>query len=420
MLVCLDQRNGSGCGATNRDNAKHCTKCGMSLRYALMLQDPGALIDRYEIESIIGYGGFGAVYHAKDTRTGQEVALKETFDPASTRAFQGEFAKLHHLEHDHLPNYYAMFEADGNGYLVMELIPGQSLLDVLQRRQGKPLAEAQVLGYAHQLCDALIYLHQQNPPLIHRDIKPANIRLTPDGLIKLVDFGLLKQGTDKTGSSRMGLTPAYAPLEQWGGMGLHTTPQSDLYSLGATLYHLLTGRAPTTVTDRIAATDDPLVPPIQINSRISPHVSDAIIKALAIRPSERFADAAMFKQALISPVPTTDPYKTVVQQPTPPLPPHPVSYPQPTPPPQQVAPALPQTVSEPTQVAPTQVASQPNENVSTRSGWWDGKWWGLWVAATALGGTVGWWIAKFVSDNEHIFGFNSLFLGYCLVPLGFL
>jgi serine/threonine-protein kinase len=270
----------------------------MNLRYALVLLNAGVIVGSYQISHVIGYGGFGAVYAAEDTRTRQDVALKETFDTSSTRAFQSEFNVLHRLNHDHLPHYYEMFEEQGNGYLVMELIPGQSLLDVLQRRQGQSLAEAQVMGYAIQICDALIYLHAQTPTLIHRDIKPANIRLTPEGLIKLVDFGLLKQGTDKTGKSRMGLTPAYAPLEQWGDTGMHTTPQSDIYSLGATLYHLLTGQPPLTVTDRIAD-EDIFLSPHQINPRVSPHVSDAIMKALSVQPKHRFVDALSFKQALI-------------------------------------------------------------------------------------------------------------------------
>ncbi len=299
MIICLDQRNSSGCGATNKDNALHCHQCGKPLRFALVLQNPGTLVGSYEIVNVIGYGGFGAVYHAKNTATGQEFALKETFDPSSTRAFKGEFAKLHHLEHDHLPKYYDMFETQGNGYLVMELIPGQSLLEVLERRQEAPLVESQVLGYAVQLCDALTYLHTQNPTIIHRDIKPANIRLTPDGLVKLVDFGLLKQGTDTTGSSRLGLTPAYAPIEQWGGTGMHTTLQTDIYSLGATLYHLITGKSPFPVHDRLAVSPDPLPSPKHLNPRVSTHLSDAIMCALEIQPIHRFPDASSFKNALI-------------------------------------------------------------------------------------------------------------------------
>ncbi len=346
MLICHDRGTGTGCGAENTDTAKHCQKCGLSLRYALELHNPNTIVGAYRIVRVIGYGGFGAVYEAEDTRSGEHVALKETFNPANIRSFQSEFNVLHRLDHDHLPRYYEMFEEQGNGYLVMELIPGQSLLDVLQRRGDKPLAEEQVLGYAIQICGALSYLHQQHPPLIHRDIKPANIRLTPDGLIKLVDFGLLKQGTDKTGSSRMGLTPHYAPLEQW-GVGMHTTPQSDLYSLGATLYHLITGQLPIPVTNRLSATNDPLLPPRDHNPRISPHVADAIMRAMEVHEQNRFADATAFKQALLSAAATT-PAMPAAQLTVP----------------QQADPAIP--MSHPTQPSSqtTQPVSQPTVPVS--------------------------------------------------------
>ncbi|NJP06949.1 MAG: SUMF1/EgtB/PvdO family nonheme iron enzyme [Chloroflexaceae bacterium] len=226
--------------------------------------------------------------------------MKESFDPSSIRTFQSEFTALKNLRHNHLPRYYAVFEAEGNGYLVMELIPGQSLADVLEHQLGQPLAEAQVLGYAIQLCDVLTYLHQQTPPILHRDIKPANIRLTPDGLVKLVDFGLLKQGSEATHSSRRGGTPAYAPLEQWDGIAQHTGPRSDLYSLAASLYHLLTGQAPMSAATRITTHRDPLQPPHQHNPQISAHVSAVLMQALSIKADQRQASVAAFKQALLS------------------------------------------------------------------------------------------------------------------------
>lgn len=308
MLICYDRINNSGCGAENPDGTKRCQQCGALLRYALELQNPGTHIKTYRIIEIIGYGGFGAVYKAEDTRqSGHYVALKETLYSDTTRAFQGEFAILHRLNHDHLPHYYDMFEDHGNGYLVMEYIPGQSLQNVLDKRNGQPLVEGQVIGYVFQICDALTYLHTQNPTLIHRDIKPDNIRITPDGLIKLVDFGLFKQGDGTTRSSRMGGTCIYAPLEQWGGTNTHTTPQSDIYSLGVTLYQLLTCKLPPLVTDRLAVSPDPLIAPHHINPRLSAHVSDAIVQALQIQPYNRFADAATFKRALMDGVQPSSP-----------------------------------------------------------------------------------------------------------------
>ncbi len=406
MRICLDQQNGSGCRASNTDTAKFCRQCGMDLHYAITLRNPGTHITNYQIGEVIGYGGFGAVYQAEDTRNGQAVALKETFDPANTRAFQNEFAVLHRLHHDHLPDYYDMFEERGTGFLVMELIPGQSLLEVLQRQQGKPLTEAQVLGYAIQVCDALIYLHKQTPPLLHRDIKPANIRLTPDGLIKLVDFGLLKQGTDDTKSSRMGLTPTYAPLEQWGGIGgIHTTTQSDIYSLGASLYHLLTGQPPALVTDRIATTNDPLRPPNLLNPRLSIHIAHALMKALEIQPKHRFTNVEAFRQALVyaaQPAMQTtiiEPQQPPQQQPSSSN--KTVVYPQPPANATQIA---------PTELAPTQIPQHPSplqplpplppiasSGQSPSPSSKQSLWWGIAAVVLMVVGVVA-WMAFFAED----------------------
>jgi WD40 repeat protein len=300
MLICFDQRTGAGCSTENRNGAQHCRNCGASLRFALALHDADTVIGQYRIGRVLGYGGFGAVYAAYDDRhPGTKVALKETFDPTSISAFQGEFDVLSCLQHPNLPRYYEMFESAGNGYLVMELVPGQSLADVQAKSPGLPLLESQVLGFTLQLCDVLSYLHSQQPPIIHRDIKPANVRLTPEGLIKLVDFGLLKRGVEATQNSRRGLTPGYAPLEQWGMEDQHTEPRSDQYSLGATLYHLLTGGKPMTATERVAATNDPLLSPRHFNSALSPHVAEAVVQAMSLIPDERFPDTATFKRTLM-------------------------------------------------------------------------------------------------------------------------
>ncbi|HMA33611.1 MAG TPA: serine/threonine-protein kinase, partial [Chloroflexia bacterium] len=217
------------CGQPSPPGASVCPHCQVLLEVA-----------GYRIEGVLGQGGYGAVYTALAWPTaaargavtaGQAVALKQHFDPAGVTQQRREFAVLNGLGHANLPHYYETFEAGDHGYLVMELVPGQNLEAVLGRHPGG-LGESQVLSYALQLCDVLSYLHAQQPPILHRDIKPANIRLTPEGLIKLVDFGLLKQGLGQTGSALRGLgTPEYAPLEQY-GRGGSTDPRSDLYSLG--------------------------------------------------------------------------------------------------------------------------------------------------------------------------------------------
>jgi eukaryotic-like serine/threonine-protein kinase len=302
MQICLDQRTGAGCGAENRNSALHCGACGMPLRFALLLRDPGTQVGGYRIVQVIGHGGIGAVYEAEDLgRPAARVALKETFDPAGIRAFQAEFAVLHRLAHPNLPGYHQVFEHDGNGYLVMELVPGQSLQEVLDKHGG-PLPESQVLGYALQLCDVLEFLHGQRPGIMHRDIKPANIRLTPEGRIKLVDFGLLKQGTQQTRQTIRGFgTPAYAPVEQYGRGS--TDVRSDIYSLGATLYHLLTGQEPPPATERIALPADPLLPPRRANSRLSRHVADAVLAAMGLLQKDRPLTVAVMRQALLGVMP---------------------------------------------------------------------------------------------------------------------
>ncbi|MGB0384578.1 MAG: right-handed parallel beta-helix repeat-containing protein [Ardenticatenaceae bacterium] len=300
MLICLHQHNGNYCNTQNRNGANYCAQCGggLHLHSALPVQNRGTLVRRYRIVRMIGHGAFGAVYEAEDTQDGnRRVALKETLKSNRIQSFREEFKVLQGLRHDHLPRYYDMFEATGRGYLVMELIPGQDLKEVLDKKK-QPLLEGQVLGYALQLCKALSYLHNQNPVILHRDIKPANIRLTPDGLIKLVDFGLLKVGKQTTHRWRRGWTPAYAPIEQqWGG---GTDPRSDLYSLGATLYHLLTNRVPLSALKRMASSPDPLRSPSELNSIVSQHVADAIMKAMAVDAQDRYADVARMRHALVT------------------------------------------------------------------------------------------------------------------------
>jgi len=205
MLICQDQRTGTGCSTENKDGAQFCRQCGRPLHFALQLRNPGDPVGAYCIVGVIGHGGFGAVYLAEDAQhPGRRIALKETFNPDQIQSYQAEFAVLAQLQHPNLPRYYNVFEADGNGYLVMEYVPGQSLEEVLNK-QGGPLLETQVMGYLLQICDALACLHSHNPPIIHRDIKPANVRLTPEGLIKLVDFGLVKEGSGATRVSRRGV-----------------------------------------------------------------------------------------------------------------------------------------------------------------------------------------------------------------------
>jgi serine/threonine protein kinase len=316
MLICQNVRTGAGCGAHYPSGTAVCRDpaCAQSLRYALELRDPNQIVGNYRIIRLIDHGSFGAVYEAQHTATLLTVALKETFSQLHSAAFQAELATLQGMRHPHLPRYDEAFERDGHGYLVMEFVPGQSLAQVLARQAG-PVAEGQLLGYALQLCDVVNYLHGASPPLLHRDIKPANVRITPEGLIKLVDFGLAKQGGQQTRATVSGFgTPAYAPLEQYSG---GTSIQSDIYSLGATLYHLATNTEPPSAIERFSAPADPLIAPGQLNPTLAPHVAAALLKALALPQHERHASMDAFKLALLGLAPAGPAPYLAAQPPTP-------------------------------------------------------------------------------------------------------
>ncbi|OQY99427.1 MAG: hypothetical protein B6D41_01475, partial [Chloroflexi bacterium UTCFX4] len=321
------------------------------------LQNPGAIVGAYRVARLIGHGGFGAVYEAAALQTNAPVALKETFDADSIRAFRREFEILRLLQHPNLPRYFEMFELGGNGYLAMEFVPGQNLQEVLTKRGG-PLLESQALGFGLQTCDALMYLHRQTPPILHRDVKPANIRLTPEGEIKLVDFGLVKQTTQGTASSQRAVTPGYAPIEQYGMGGQHTSARSDIYALGATLYELLTAQTPPPAPDRVGAASDPLIPIQRLNPALSPHVAEALTIALKPFQNDRYADVLTFKRALsgasmpLAPIPPQPQQAAARPQPAPtapapilsPAPARPQPLPpirQPSPPPAKTAPSFP-------------------------------------------------------------------------------
>ncbi len=217
--------------------------------------------------------------------------------------FYREASTLARLDHPNLPKVSDYFAQDGREYLVMDFVPGQDLRQLVEeaRRRDTFLDEEVVLGWAAQLCDALAYLHTQDPPVLHRDIKPSNIKLTPRGVVKLVDFGLVKllQPDDsRTVTVVQGRgTVAYTPLEQYGGDTGHTDLRTDIYSLGATIYHLLTGRPPADAKQRFLKPGS-LVPPHDINARVSATTERAILAAMAQHPDDRPASADAFRDLL--------------------------------------------------------------------------------------------------------------------------
>lgn len=274
------------------------------------------LRERYQITGLIGQGGMGAVYMASDLRLeGRKTAIKEvgleTFgppgDPSAEQArlqFHREASILARLDHPNLPKVSDYFSHNGRDYLVMDFVPGRDLKEIVDeaRANGRFLDEKLVLGWAEQLGQALIYLHSQRPLVLHRDIKPANIKLTPSGQIKLVDFGLVKlmvPDDARTVTVLQGRgTVAYTPLEQYGGDMGHTDVRSDLYSLGATLYHLLTGQPPAAAKERFLRPGS-LLAPRTINPAISRSTEEALLWALEMHPSARPSSVAEFMEALL-------------------------------------------------------------------------------------------------------------------------
>src|SRR6186997_3319919 len=271
-----------------------------------MLTADTLLQNRYRILRLLGQGGMGAVYEALDERLDTTVALKETLfaDERLRKQFEREARLLARMHHPALPRVSDHFsEADGQ-FLVMQFIPGDDLAEMMNRKRG-PFPADQVLTWADQLLDALDYLHTQEPQIVHRDIKPQNLKLTSRGQIILLDFGLAKgQSADvsrvTTAASIFGYTPNYAPLEQIQGLG--TDSRSDLYSLAATLYHLMTGVKPPDALSRAAAVvngqADPLLKASEANSEVSPEVDEVLAKAMAQNREQRYASAAEMRTAL--------------------------------------------------------------------------------------------------------------------------
>src|ERR1044071_2921753 len=221
-----------------------------------MLTPDTVLQGRYRIVRQLGQGGMGAVYEAIDQRLDTTVALKETLfsDERLRKQFEREARLLARLHHPALPRVSDHFNEGEGQFLVMQYIAGEDLAAMLAQSNG-PFPEEEVLRWADQLCDALDYLHTQDPQIIHRDIKPQNLKLTGRGQIILLDFGLAKGQTGgvsvvTTSASIFGYTPNYAPLEQIQGLG--TDARSDIYALSATLYPLMTGVKPPDALSRAA------------------------------------------------------------------------------------------------------------------------------------------------------------------------
>jgi serine/threonine protein kinase len=275
--------------------------------------------DRYRVIEILGQGGMGSVYRAIDERLGVAVALKENLFTTEEymRQFRLEAVILANLRHPNLPRVSDHFELRDQGqYLVMDFIEGEDLRNRMDRLGMVSEDEAAQIGAA--MCDALSYLHSRKPPILHRDIKPGNVKITPDGHVFLVDFGLAKvyQGSSQaTTTGARAMTPGYSPPEQYGTA--RTDPRTDIYSLGATLYAALTGVIPEDGLAR-AMDNAQLTPLRKRNPKVSRRLAAAIEKAMAVDPSDRFQTAEEFKKALLGSASKTQQVGTHVVAPPPP------------------------------------------------------------------------------------------------------
>ena len=263
--------------------------------------NPGTILqDRYRIFRQLGGGGMGVVYLAEDIRlSGRLCAVKEMSPEQvavqdrqwATNAFRQEAEILARLQHPGIAAVTDFFPEGGNWYLVMEYVQGQTLSEVLETAPGKRLPEAQALGIFDQLVDVLTFLHTQSPPVVFRDLKPGNVMITPEGKVKLIDFGIARFFKPTQGRDTVNLgTPGYAAPEQYGGQG-QSDVRADVYGLGVMLHQMLTGHDPTHTPFRL--------PPLEsLAQGLPPHVAQAVRQATDNDPQARFPSVAHFRATL--------------------------------------------------------------------------------------------------------------------------
>lgn len=278
--------NCSRCGYNNKEGAQFCIKCGQRFYYATpggtsigtTLRDGMLLQGRYKILRQLGKGGMGVVYLTSDNRfTNRTCVVKEMMEfllnenekQKALLRFNQEADLLATINHPNVPQVYDRFSENDRHYLVMEFVEGMDLKNLLQeymKEYNSPIPEQDLIVFFMQLCLILKYLHNHKPVILHRDIKPSNILLTNEGRAKLVDFGIAKAIQTNTQGTSIG-TQGYAAPEQYKGLSDNRT---DIYALGATLHHLLTGRDPQLE----APFDYP--PVINLNNSVSQGISDIV------------------------------------------------------------------------------------------------------------------------------------------------
>ena len=299
----------------------------------------GTVLDgKFKIVQVLGEGGMGTVYKVELVgRPGYYRAVKELLINLNTSAeerrsaierFDKEIDLLFSLKHPHIPSFLLSFQERGNYYFVMEFVPGQSLDKMLEKNKG-PLNEEDVIKWMMQVCEALSYIHSFNPPIILRDLKPGNVMVTPNGDVQLIDFGIARRfdPNKRTNTENLG-TISYASPEHLGSLtspGQRRSPQnpgklvqtdarSDIYSLGATMYHLLTNYEPdpiqTPATGSIRA-KNPRLRIVRVGNTVVCPVEQVIIKAMQQNPDQRFQNAEAMRTALQHCLPNYAPPSTV-------------------------------------------------------------------------------------------------------------
>lgn len=271
---------------------------------SFLIEEKTILQDRYLIKEMLGKGGMGAIYLAEDTRLDCEIAIKQTLldnEDECLQAFFQEARLLANLNHPALPKVFDFFHDEQGEFLVMELIRGDDLEDLRKKRGGK-LSLSEIQDLAKQLFNVVDYLHNQKTPVIHKDIKPANLKLDEHGNIKLLDFGLAKGSaglmTEYNRSILLGGTPAFAPPEQLDGEV--TDIRSDIFSIGATIYCLLTAQYPPNALNKralsiIRGNGDPLKLISDLNSEVPQELALIINKSMSLSPDERFQNVNELK-----------------------------------------------------------------------------------------------------------------------------
>lgn len=249
---------------------------------------------KYEILKKIGQGGMSTVYLAMDTHLNKQWAIKEIKKGKKQnkktflKSLQMEANILKMVDHPVLPRIVDIIDSYGTIYVVMDYIEGKTLGEILKEQGAQP--QDKVIEWAKQLCNALDYLHSLNPPIIYRDMKPSNIMLRPDGMVKLIDFGTAKEFDERSIADTTALgTRGYAAPEQFGdseGRGIHKTDaRTDIYSLGATLYHIVTGKNPS---------EPPYVmkPIREWDANLSGGLEKIILKCTMPDPKDRYQNCA--------------------------------------------------------------------------------------------------------------------------------